>query len=149
MHYLYGTFLARDRPAEALEQFKIELTRSPTHVLARVQIAQELITQGDFEAAAPYAAEAARLGPKNFVARKVLGQVKLKAGDTAGAVAELEAARTLEPSSPSVRFHLARAYQRAGRTADATHERAEFKRLEALQQAQRGANTAGEPAEPR
>ena len=74
VHYLYRTFLARNRPAEALEQDKMELTRSPTHVLARVQIAQELITQGDFEAAAPYAVEAARLGPKNFMARKSWGR---------------------------------------------------------------------------
>jgi tetratricopeptide (TPR) repeat protein len=144
VHYVYGTHLASDRPAEALEQFKIELTRWPNHVHARVQIAQELIKQGEFEAAAPYAAEAARLAPKNFMARKVLGQVKLQAGDAVGAVTELEAARALEPSSPSVRFHLARAYQRAGRTADATRERTEFRRLEALQQVQRGANAVGD-----
>ena len=67
--------------------------------------------------------------------------MKLQKGDAAGAIVELEAARTLEPSSPSVRFQLARAYQRAGRAADATRERAEFKRLEAQQQVQRGAAT--------
>jgi tetratricopeptide (TPR) repeat protein len=145
VHFVYGNFLASDRPADALEQFKIELARSPTNANAHVQIAQELIKQGDFEAAAPYAAEAAKLSPKNYMARKILGQVKLQAGDAAGAVAELEAARTLEPSSPSVRFQLARAYQRAGRTADANRERDEFKRLEALQQIQRGAKAAGEP----
>ena len=145
VHFLYGNFLSNDRPAEALEQFKIELTRSPTNAQARVQIAQELIKEGDFAGATPYAAEAARLAPGNFMARKILGQIKLQAGDAAGAVAELEAARALEPSSPSVRFQLARAYQRSGRTEDANRERAEFKRLEALQQVQRGANVAGEP----
>ena len=57
---------------------------------------------------------------------------------------QFEAARSLEPSSPSVRFHLARAYQRAGRTADAERERTEFRRLEKLQQIRRGgANAAG------
>ncbi len=146
VHYLYGSYLARERPAEALEQFKIELARSPGHVLARVQIAQELITQSQFEAAAPFATEAARLAPNNFMARKVLGQVKLQAGDAAGAIAELEAARTLEPSSPSVRFHLARAYQRGGRAADAARERTEFRRLETVQQRQRGA-ASGAPEE--
>ena len=148
VHFVYGNFLSNDRPAEALEQFKIELTRSPTNALARVQIAQELIKEGDFAGATPYAADAARLAPRNFMARRILGQVKLQGGDPASAIVELEAARALEPSSPSVRFHLARAYQRAGRTEDANRERAEFKRLEALQQQQRGANVAGEPTEP-
>ena len=58
MHYVYGTYLVGDRPAEALDQFNIELTRSPGHVLARVQIAQELIKQGEFERATPHATEA-------------------------------------------------------------------------------------------
>jgi tetratricopeptide (TPR) repeat protein len=142
VHYLYGTYLARDRPEEGIEQFKIEIRKSPGHVLARVQLAQELIKQGDFDGAAPYATEAARLAPRNFMARKVIGQVKLQAGDVTGAIAELEAARVLEPSSPSVRYHLARAYQRAGRAADAKRERAEFTRLESIQQKQRGEATA-------
>lgn len=148
VHFVYGNFLSNDRPAEALEQFKIELTRSPENAMARIQIAQELIKESDFAAATPYATDAARLAPRNFMARKILGQVKLQAGDAAGAVTELEAARALEPSSPSVRFQLARAYQRAGRIEDANRERVEFKRLEALQQQQRGANVAGEPTEP-
>ncbi|MBK5298232.1 MAG: tetratricopeptide repeat protein [Vicinamibacteria bacterium] len=144
VHYMYGTYLAFDHPDEAIEQFQIELTRSPGHVLARVQIAQELIKRGNFGAARPYATEAARLDPGNFMCRRVLGQVKLQAGEVAGAIADLEAAATLEPSSPSVRFHLARAYRRAGRTADAERERTEFLRLEKLQQVQRGgANAVG------
>ena len=146
VHYVYGTYLSHERPDEAIEQFKLELRRSPDHALARAQIAQALIAGGDLEGAARYAAEAARLAPRNFVTRKVLGQVKLQRGDTTGAIVELEAARRLEPSSPSVRFHLARAYQRAGRTVDAKRERAEFTRLEAIQQKQRGAasGSAGE-----
>jgi tetratricopeptide (TPR) repeat protein len=152
VHFVYGNFLlAQERPDDALEQFRIEITRSPGHVPSRVQLAQELMKRGDFDAAKPYATEAVRLAPGNFVARRVLGQIKLQAGDAAGAIAELEAARSLEPSSPSVRFHLARAYQRAGRPVDAKRERAEFTRLEAIQQKQRGAasGAAGEePVEP-
>ncbi len=83
------------------------------------------------------------------MARRILGQLKLQAGDTSGAIAHLEAARALEPTSPSVRYHLARAYQRAGRGDEAKRERAEFSRLEGIQQRKRGgANTLGEePAE--
>jgi tetratricopeptide (TPR) repeat protein len=145
VHYVYGTYLIGDRPAEALEHFNTELRRWPEHVLARVQIAQELTKQGEFERALPYATEAARLAPKNFMARRILGQLKLQAGDTSGAIAHLEAARALEPTSPSVRYHLARAYQRAGRGDEAKRERAEFSRLEGIQQRKRGgANTLGE-----
>ena len=141
VHFVYGNFLASDHPEEALGQFKSEIGQFPDNAHAHVQIAQELIKQGDFDAATPYATKAAKLAPRNYLARKVLGQVKLQQGDASGAIVELEAARTLEPSSPSVRFQLARAYQRAGRAADATRERAEFKRLEAQQQLQRGAAT--------
>ncbi len=145
VHYAYGTYLVRERPDEALAQFGIELERSPGHVLARVQIAQELIKRGDFEHAAPHAREAARLAPDNFLARKLVGEVALHAGNVKEAVEELEAARSLEPSSPSVRFQLARAYRRAGRPGDAERERAEFRRLDSRRQQQRGA--AGDASE--
>jgi tetratricopeptide (TPR) repeat protein len=150
VHFLYGNFLfAQELPDAALEQFRMEIARSPNHVPARLQLALELVKRGDFDAARPYATDAVQLAPGNFVARRVLGQIKLQTGDAAGAIAELEAARSLEPSSPSVRFHLARAYQRAGRTVDATRERAEFTRLEGIQQKQRGANLVGvDPGEP-
>jgi tetratricopeptide (TPR) repeat protein len=144
VHYMFGTYLAFEHPDDAIEQFRLEIIHSPQHVLARVLIAQELIKRGDFDGARPYATEAARLDPGNFMGRRVLGQVKLQAGDMAGAIADLEAAAKLEPSSPSVRFHLARAYRRAGRTADAQRESIEFRRLEKLQQVQRGgANAPG------
>ena len=79
------------------------------------------------------------------MARRVLGQIKLQAGDVAAAIVDLEVAARLEPSSPSVRFHLARAYRRAGRTADAQRESAEFRRLEKVQRVQRGGvNAVGE-----
>jgi tetratricopeptide (TPR) repeat protein len=115
VHYVYGTALAGDRPDEALEQFKQELSVSPGHALARVQIALELIKRSEYDAAMPYAMQAVRLAPRDFLARKALGQVKLQTGDLAGAIMELEKARALEPSSPSVRYQLSRAYQRAGR----------------------------------
>ena len=93
VHFLYGNFLfGQERPDAALEQFRMEIARSPNHVPARLQLALELVKRGDFDAAKPYATEAVRLAPGNFVARRVLGQIKLQAGDVAGAIADLEAA---------------------------------------------------------
>jgi tetratricopeptide (TPR) repeat protein len=138
VHYAYGLFLTAEHPDEALEQFQQELRISPDHAMARVQIAQEQLKRGEREAALPLATEAARLAPDNFVARRLLGQLRLETGDVQEAIAELETAKGLQPDSPSVRFQLARAYQRAKRTADAEREREEFRRLEKLQQLQRG-----------
>jgi tetratricopeptide (TPR) repeat protein len=149
VHYAYAGFLLRDHPDDALVQFREELRRSPDHAPAMVQIAQELIKRGDFEGALPFAAGAVKAAPRNFLAHRVLGQVKLAAGDVAGAVTELEAAAALEPSSPSIHYHLARAYQRAGRKSDADRERAEFTRLERQLRVQRGgANAVGEESPP-
>jgi tetratricopeptide (TPR) repeat protein len=139
VHYVYGLFLLRDRPEKALDQFHEELRISPNHAPAMIQIAQELLKQGEVEPATRWAAQAVELAPRNFVGRRVLGQIKLQANDIAGAIAELQTAVKLEPDSPSAHYTLARAYQRAGRTAEAQRERAEFSRLERLQQELRGA----------
>ena len=110
-----------------------------------LQIAQESMKAGDLDTAARWATQAVQAAPRNFVGRRVLGQIKLERNDIAGAISELEAAVKLEPDSPSVHYTLARAYQRAGRTAEANRERATFSRLEKLQQEQRGAATGGGP----
>ena len=119
VHYVYGLYLIRDRPDQGLDEFKLELRRSPKHVPARVQNRAGVAAPRDLEGAMPFATEAAQLGPRNFVARRVLGQVKLQTGDVPGAIVELERAVKLEPDSPSVHFNLAKAYQRAGRVAEA------------------------------
>ena len=144
VHYLYGVFLLRDRPDEALDAFNEELRVSPNHARAMIQIAQEVLKRGDLEAALRWAIQAVQIAPRNYVGRRTLGQIKLERNDVPGAIAELEAAVKLEPDSPSVHYTLARAYQRAGRAADARRERAAFSRLERLQQEQRGgANAVG------
>jgi tetratricopeptide (TPR) repeat protein len=146
VHYLYGVHLLRDRSEQAMDQFNEELRISPSHAPAMLQIAQELIKRGELAAALPWAMRAVEIAPRNFVGRRVLGQIKLDVDDIAGAISELETAAKLEPTSPSVHYTLARAYQRAGRAADGKRERAEFSRLERLQQEQRGgANAVGGP----
>jgi tetratricopeptide (TPR) repeat protein len=144
VHYLYGVYLLRDRPEQALDEFNQELRVSPNHARAMLQLAQEALKRGELEAALRWATQAVRIAPRSFVGRRVSGQIKLELNDIGGAITELETAAKLEPNSPSVRYTLARAYQRAGRPADAKRERAEFLRLERLQQEQRGgANAVG------
>jgi tetratricopeptide (TPR) repeat protein len=138
VHYLYGVFLLRDNADRALDEFNAELRISPDHARAMLQIAQELMKRGELETAASWATKAVAIAPRSFMGRHVLGQIKLERNDVAGAIADLEAAVRLEPSSPSAHYALAKAYRRAGRTKDAERERAEFTRLERLRQGQRG-----------
>jgi tetratricopeptide (TPR) repeat protein len=149
VHYLYGLYLQPEDPVRADEHFQEELRGTPQHALATLRLAQSALTRGDYQVAERLALDAVRLAPDSFEAHRVLGEVNLKTGDIARAVAALEAARTLQPESPSVHFQLAKAYQRAGRSRDAARARAAFTRLERMQRVERGgANAVGEVEDP-
>jgi predicted Zn-dependent protease len=105
---------------------------SPDHLPSILQIAYEFLRRSDWDAAKPWAQRAVELDPRDFTARRALGQVMLETGNTADSIAQLETGVRLAPDSPSMRFMLARAYQKAGRQADAQRERAEFLRLDRL-----------------
>lgn len=129
VQYVWGVFLLSEDPSRALEAFRREIARSPSHVPARLQIAFELVKDGDPAAARPYAEEAVAIEPEQFGPRLALGQVHLGLGQVAEAVAELEKAVRLAPDSPQPHYLLSVAYARAGRKADADREREAFARL--------------------
>ncbi len=132
VHYAYGVYLLDESPDRAIGEFQQELKISADHVPSMLQIAFEYLRRSDWEAARPWAQKVIDLDPRDFAARRALGQVLLETGDTDGAVKQLETGVRLAPDSPSMRFMLARAYQKAGRQADARRERAEFLRLDRL-----------------
>ncbi len=149
VHYAYGVMLAGEQPEQAIERFKRELKVSPTHVLAKIQIAFAHIKRSEFAEAKPWAEQAVQEAPTQFIAHNALGQVLLATGDIDGAVRALENAVKLAPDSPSMHFALARAYRAAKRTADADREQAEFTRLDRLVRQQRtGENSVGGVAPP-
>jgi tetratricopeptide (TPR) repeat protein len=131
VHYVWGVFLLAEDPSRAMDAFRREIATSPTHVPARLQLAFELVKQGDAAAARPYAEQAVALDPQQFAPRLALGQVHLGLGDTASAIAELEQAVRLAPGSAQPHYVLAVAYARAGRRADAERARQAFARLSA------------------
>jgi tetratricopeptide (TPR) repeat protein len=150
VHYAYGVMLAGEQPDQAIERFKRELRVSPTHVLAKIQIAFAYIKRSEFAEAKPWAEQAVQEAPTQFIAHNALGQVLLATGDVDGAVRALEAAVKLAPDSPAMHFALARAYRAAKRPADADREQAEFTRLDRLVRQQRtGENSVGGMAPPR
>jgi tetratricopeptide (TPR) repeat protein len=132
VHYARGVFLLGQDPDKAIEEFQQELKISPDHVPSILQIAFEYLNRSDWEAARPWAQRVVDINPRDFAARRAMGQVLLETGDTAGSIQQFETGVRLAPDSPSMHFMLARAYQKAGRQADAQRERAEFLRLERL-----------------
>ncbi len=150
VNYAYGVMLAGEQPEQAIERFKRELKVSPTHVLAKIQIAFAYIKRSDFAEAKPWAEQAVQEAPTQFIAHNALGQVLLATGDVEGAVRALENAVKLAPDSPAMHFALARAYRAANRGADADREQAEFTRLDRLIRQQRtGENSVGGMAPPK
>jgi tetratricopeptide (TPR) repeat protein len=132
VHYARGVYLLEADPDRAIEEFQQELKISPDHMPSLLQIAFEYLNRSDWEGARPWAQRVVNLNPRDFAARRAMGQVLLETGDTLGAIGQLEIGVKLAPDSPSMHFMLSRAYQKAGRQADAERERGEFLRLERL-----------------
>lgn len=130
VHYLLGYLALLDQDPASISLFTKELTISPDHVQARLQIAYEHLKRGDSAAGLPFAAAAARLAPGDFTARNIHGRLLLALDQPATALPELEAAVKLAPNSPEAHFHLASAYSRLNRKQDAQRHRDIFARLE-------------------
>ncbi len=130
VHYALGMYLLVDDPAAAIEELRRELSVSPRHHVAMIQIALAELRRGRAEAALPMAQEAARLAPDVPAAHLACGRALLAVGRPQEAVAEMEAAVKLAPENPRLHFSLAQAYAGAGRSADAARERGEFARLQ-------------------
>jgi tetratricopeptide (TPR) repeat protein len=149
VHYAYGVMLVGEEPEAAIERFKRELRVSPTHVLAKIQIAFAHIKRSEFAEAKPWAEQAVQEAPNQFIAYNALGQVQLALGEVDAAIQSLETAVKLAPDSPPMHFALARAYRAAKRTADADRAQAEFTRLDRLvRQRRTGENSVGGVAPP-
>ncbi|HYT69706.1 MAG TPA: tetratricopeptide repeat protein [Vicinamibacterales bacterium] len=144
VHYAYGVYLLLEQPDRAIDEFTKELELQPGHAQSLMQLAFEYLNRGDAQTAVTWARQAVAAAPKDFAARKALGQALLDTGDTDGAIGELQTGLKLAPQSPGLHFTLARAYQKAGRLEDATREREEFTRLDRIAREQKsGAQAVG------
>jgi tetratricopeptide (TPR) repeat protein len=129
VHYLRGIYFVDRDTAAALAEFASELRVSPSHVLARVQIAILQIRAGAPGDALEPAREAVRLEPGNFLCHLALGRALLALEKTGPAIQEFEAAVKIAPAYPHTHFYLGQGYRQAGRDSDARREYAEFSRL--------------------
>lgn len=129
VHFLRGAYLAELHPDQAKAEFERELAISPSHTLARVRLAQLLITAGDFDRALALAQEAIQLEPKRASAHMTAGEALTAKGDEAGGIKELETARENDPSIGRVHWDLLRAYAAVGRKQDAAREKDEIEKI--------------------
>ncbi len=133
VHYQYGTLLLNDRPEAGIQELLKELQISPSHVSARLRLAEYYLAQTDAKKARPLLDEVIRIEPKNATGHMLLGELLAGTGDNASAIRELELARDQAPARTRIRWALLRAYQAAGRREDASREKAEIEKLTAQQ----------------
>lgn len=129
VHFLYGAYLARQHPDDAVPEFEHELQISPFHVLARVRLAEQMVARQQLDQALEFAREAIQLDPKRASAHAFAGEALIGKGEAAEGIKELETARGYDPSVSRVHWDLMRAYAAAGRKQDAEREKQEMEKL--------------------
>lgn len=130
VHFLYGAYLMQLHPNDSVPEFERELEISPSHVLARIRLAEHLITQRDFDRALALARQAIKLDPKRASAHMLAGEALLGAGNASDGLNELETAREQDPDVSRTHWDLLRAYAAAGRKDDAQREKQEIEKLQ-------------------
>lgn len=129
VHFLYGAYLMQLHPDDGIREMKLELENSPTHVLARVRLAEQYLAQQQNDEALRLAQEAAKLDPKLASPHMLAGEALQAKGDLAGALKEFEISRDDDSLNTRIHWDLMRAYNAAGRTEDAKREKAEIEQL--------------------
>lgn len=129
VHYFHGAYLMTVRPEEGIQEMKRELEISPSHVPARIGLADEFLKEGQLDEGLGLAREAVKLDPTSAPAHMVLGEILTAKGDLPGAIQELRTASDEAPEVKRVHWDLARAYTAAGRTDEATKEKAVIQKI--------------------
>jgi len=129
VHFLYGAFLLDVRPEAGVEEMKRELQISPSHVPARLRLAEEYVKEDRLNEALRLAQDAIRIEPGHAPAHMMLGEVLIASGDLPGGVRELETAEKSAPQTVRIHWDLLRAYAAAGRRDDAQREKEEIEKL--------------------
>ncbi len=123
VHFLYGGYLMDVRPSDGIREMQRELEISPSHVGARLRLAEEYVKEQKFEEALRFSEEAVKLEPKNAAAHMMWGESLMARGDAEKGIAELEQAEKIAPETVRIHWDLLRAYASVGRNADAKREK--------------------------
>lgn len=145
VHFLYGAYLVQLHPSDAVSEFQRELEISPSHGLARIRLADQLIAQRDFDRALILSEQATTLDPKRASAHMLTGEALIAKGNAADGLKELETAREDDPTLNRIHWDLLRAYTAAGRKHDAEREKAEIEKLYRAKSPNHRSDTADTP----
>jgi len=129
VHFLYGAYLMQLHPDDGIREMKLELQNSPSHVLARVRLAEQYLAQQQNDEALQLAEEAAKLDPKRASPHMLAGEALQAKGDLAAALREFEISRDDDSMNTRIHWDLMRAYNAAGRTDDARRQKDEIEKL--------------------
>jgi tetratricopeptide (TPR) repeat protein len=129
VHFLAGAYRMQRSPEQAISEFEQELRISPSHVLARVRMAEQLLAQREPDRALGLAREAILLDPGRASAHMLAGEALLQKGDAPAGIKELETAREADPELRRAHMDLFRTYAAAGRKDDAAREKEQIDRL--------------------
>jgi tetratricopeptide (TPR) repeat protein len=136
VHFLIGAYLLGVRPADGIRELQREIEISPSHVPARIRLAEEFIKEKQAANGISLMHEALRIAPDDPLAHLVLGEGMMASGDTGGGIRELEIAQAGTPQMTRVHWDLLRAYTAAGRTDDASRQKSAIERLNKENEAQ-------------
>jgi tetratricopeptide (TPR) repeat protein len=114
---------------EARKEFEAELALNPGDAVAEYQVGQILLTEQDRTGAATHFEKAVALNPEFAEALVALAKSKSEAKNAPEAIALLERAVKLQPTSESAHYNLMLAYRNGGRMADAQREKAVLDKL--------------------
>ena len=129
VHFLAGAYRMQLQPEEAIPEFEQELRISPSHVLARVRMAEQLLAQREADRALEMAQAAIRLEPNRASAHMLAGEALLLKGESETGIEELETARRYAPEVSRTHWDLLRAYAAAGRKDDMAREKEQIDHL--------------------
>jgi tetratricopeptide (TPR) repeat protein len=129
VHFLFGAYLLNVRPADGIREMQRELEISPSHVPARVRLAEEYVKEGKLDQGRSLAEEAVKLDPQDASTHLAYGEALSAQGDLTGAIRELETARDQAPEIMKIRWALFRAYTSAGRSEQARQEKAAIEKF--------------------
>lgn len=129
VHLLFGLFLMKDRPEEAIGELQQELGVYPFCVPAKVRLSEEYLKTGQLGRSLAAAEDAVKLAPKVSATHLALGEALVAKNELTKGIRELEIARDQEPELTRIRWDLVRAYSAVGRTEDARKEKEAIEKL--------------------
>lgn len=132
VHFLNGAFLLNENPQRGISEIKRELEISPSHVPAKLRLADQYLKDQRIDDAFTLATEAVQLEPTDASAHMILGEALAAKGDSESAIHALETALQEDPQTVRIHWDLVRVYTAVGRVGDATREKEEIQKLGAL-----------------